>query len=304
MAAAIIELDALADAVWTATQDDHFFAVRRPCLAFDVAHDGALVGRVHVGGLCFEFGSTSVDAFEDRVYAHGMADVANLRFGMLDQFGKAGVGEAHHFEVAHALFGCGQAFSDHNSLGVDDLADAGKEPRVKFGDRVDVDVGHAVAHGLGDGADAVRVLLGQGLGDGGCVRCARNFDFVEACEARFHRGQCLLHGFVEGAADGHSLAHGFHRRCEVNLGTCEFLEGKAWDFGDDIVDCGLERCRCDACDVVVQFVEGVADGELGRDFRNRETCGLGGERGGAGHAGVHLDDDHAAVRGVYRPLYV
>ena len=161
-----------------------------------------------------------------------------------------------------------------------------------------------MAHGLGDGADAVRVLLGQGLGDGGCVRCARNFDFVEACEARFHRGQRLLHGFVEGAADGHSLAHGFHRRCEVNLGTCEFLEGKAWDFGDDIVDCGLERCRCDACDVVVQFVEGVADCELGRDFRNRETCGLGGERGGAGHAGVHFDDDHAAVRGVYRPLYV
>ena len=28
----------------------------------------------------------------------------------------------------------------------------GKEPWVEFGDRVDVDVGHAVAHGLGDGA--------------------------------------------------------------------------------------------------------------------------------------------------------
>ena len=32
--------------------------------------------------------------------------------------------------------------------------------------------------------------------------------------------------------------------------------------------------------------------------------GLGGQRGGAAHAGVHLDDHHAAIGGVHGPLHV
>ena len=86
--------------------------------------------------------------------------------------------------------------------------------------------------------------------------------------------------------------------------TWEFLKGEARDFGDDVVDCRLERRRGDAGDVVVEFVQRVADGELGRDLGNRETCGLGGQRRGARHARVHFDHDHAAVGGVHGPLHV
>src|SRR5690606_34559026 len=82
-------------------------------------------------------------------------------------------------------------------------------------------------------------------------------------------------------------------------------EGKAGDLGDDIVDGGLERRRGGtAGDVVLQLIERVADRETRRDLGDGEAGGLGGEGGGARHARVHLDDDHAAIDRVDRELDV
>ena len=47
----------------------------------------------------------------------------------------------------------------------------------------------------------------------------------------------------------------------------------------------------------------VADGQTRRDFRNRKSGRLRGERGTARHARIHLDHDHAPV-GVNRELDV
>ena len=57
-------------------------------------------------------------------------------------------------------------------------------------------------------------------------------------------------------------------------------------------------------DVVLEFVERVADRQLGRDLGDRETGGLRGQRRGARHARVHLDDDHAAVGRIDRELHI
>ena len=103
-----------------------------------------------------------------------------------------------------------------------------------------------------------------------------------------------MHRFLEGAADGHGLADGFHRGGQNGVGGREFLEGETWDLGDDVVDGRLEGGGRLAGDVVADLVERVADGELGGDFSDRETSGLGGEGGGTGDAGIHLDDDHAS----------
>ena len=53
-----------------------------------------------------------------------------------------------------------------------------------------------------------------------------------------------------------------------------------------------------------ELVQRVADGELGRDLGDREAGRLRGERRGARHARVHLDDDHAPVVGIDRELHV
>ncbi len=128
---------------------------------------------------------------------------------------------------------------------------------------------------------------------------------VQAVDADLQAAQRLLERFLEGAADGHHLAHRLHLRGQAVVGLREFLEGEARDLGDHVVDGRLERRRRRAAgDVVRQLVQRVADRELGRDLGDREAGRLGGQRRGARHARVHLDDDHAPVLRVDGELHV
>ena len=47
-----------------------------------------------------------------------------------------------------------------------------------------------------------------------------------------------------------------------SAGLREFLEGKARNLGDDVINARLEARRGFARDVVLEFVEQVADGEF------------------------------------------
>ena len=128
---------------------------------------------------------------------------------------------------------------------------------------------------------------------------------VEAVDADLEPAQRLLQRLLEVAPDGHHLAHALHLRGEAVVGLLEFLEREARHLGHHVVDRGLEGGRRGpAGDVVPQLVQRVAHGELGGDLGDREPRGLRGERRGARHARVHLDDDHAPVVRVDRELHV
>ncbi len=165
-------------------------------------------------------------------------------------------------------------------------------------ERVDLLVVEAEAQRLGDLEDAVRRGAAQGRADDVLVVALAETlkgDVIEAVEAGLHRAQRLLQAFGKRAADRHHLADRFHRGRQRRVGAGELLEGKARDLGDDVVDRRLEGGgRRAAGDVVGQFIERVADGQAGCDLRDREAGCLGGQRGGARHARVHLDDDEAA----------
>ncbi len=66
--------------------------------------------------------------------------------------------------------------------------------------------------------------------------------------------------------------------CVVSVGSAlgEFLERPAGDLGDDVVDGRLEAGGGLAGDVVGDFVERVADGELGGDLGDGEAGRLAG----------------------------
>ena len=89
------------------------------------------------------------------------------------------------------------------------------------------------------------------------------------------------------------------------LGAGKFLEREARDLRDHVVDRRLEaRRRRAAGDVVGDFVQGVADRELGGDLGDREAGRLRGQRRRARHARVHLDDDQTPVRRIDGELHV
>ena len=122
--------------------------------------------------------------------------------------------------------------------------------------------------------------------------------------AELERPDALHERFLEGAADGHHLAHRLHLRRQRAIGLRELLEVPARDLDDDVVDRRLEGRRREARDVVRDLVEVVAERELRGDLRDREPGRLRRQRRRPRHARVHLDDDHPAVRRVHGELDV
>ena len=183
MAAAIVKFDALADAVWTAAEDDDFFALRWTRFALNFAHHGGFVCGIHVRCLRFEFGGACVDPLEYGFDAFGDTGAAHIVFALASQNAEACVCEAEHLEFAQAFFVTGQAVCADNLFGIDDLADAIKEPRVKHCDAVNFFIGEAVAHGLCDGAHAVRCLLADRFCQGGFFWRAFDHHLIKASEA-------------------------------------------------------------------------------------------------------------------------
>ncbi len=81
VAAAIIELDALADPVRAAAENDDLLGIGGPRLVGGHARERRRVGRVHVGGRRGEFGRAGIDALEDRAHRQRAAQIANLELG-------------------------------------------------------------------------------------------------------------------------------------------------------------------------------------------------------------------------------
>ncbi len=118
------------------------------------------------------------------------------------------------------------------------------------------------------------------------------------------RAHSLAKRLLKGAANGHNLAHGLHARGEGVVGALELLKGKTRNLDHAVVDSRLKASRRSLGDVVNNLVQGVAHGELCGKLGDGETRSLRGERRGAAHARVHLDNNQAAVLGVHSKLYV
>ena len=119
-------------------------------------------------------------------------------------------------------------------------------------------------------------------------------DFVAAgALAGFQRAHALQQRFLEGAADGHHLAHRLHLRAQRFVGAGKLFELPLGNLHHHVIERGLEAGGRLAGDVVGDLVEGVADGQLGGDLGDGKAGGLGGQRRGARDARVHLDDHHA-----------
>ena len=105
----------------------------------------------------------------------------------------------------------------------------------------------------------------------------------------FQTSQRLLERLLEGATDGHRFADALHLRRERRVGFRKFLEGKPRDLGHHVVDRRFETGLGFLGDVVGQFLQPIAYGQLGRDLGDRETGRLAGQCTRAADARVHLD---------------
>ena len=243
MAAAIVELDALPDPVRPAAEDDHLVLVRRSAFVRKVACERRLIGRVHIGSGGSEFGGAGIDALEHRTHVQRVTLGRDLGFGGPGQHREPGIGKAHALQRAHAECMRGKPIRLDPGFHLDDAAHLGEKPRIDLARGEDLVIRPAEPHRLPDLKDAIRRRRAKCCADRVLVVAAAepfDLDFVEAGQSRLQAAQRLLQALLEGAADRHHLADRFHRGGQRGRGAGEFLERKARNFDDDVVDGRLE----------------------------------------------------------------
>lgn len=82
----------------------------------------------------------------------------------------------------------------------------------------------------------------------------------------------------------------FHRCRQLEVDIVELVFGPAWHLGDDVVDCGFERCSRLAGNFVLDLVEAFAECDLRGHAGDWISRCLRGERRGARDTRVDLDD--------------
>ena len=153
---------------------------------------------------------------------------------------------------------------------------------------------------LGDGEQPLVGRIAQNFPQ---LRVGRGVELFkpQAVRARLEAAHRLEQALLEGAPDRHDLARRLHLGGEQAAGLVELVEGEARDFGDHVVERGLEaRGGVGEGDLV----EGKAHRDERRHPRDRVAARLARQRGGAGDAGVHLDHVVAEGVGVERELHV
>ena len=95
MNAAVVELNALTDAIRAATEHQNFLPIAGCCLTL------LFVGRVHISSGGRKFGGAGIDTLVDRSNIQRPSSLAHCGFGCAQQISDTLVGEASALEPPH-----------------------------------------------------------------------------------------------------------------------------------------------------------------------------------------------------------
>ena len=218
--------------------------------------------------------------------------------------GKAGIGKAEHFQLAQSLCILRKPICLHGLFHINDFADPGQKPGVKFSDSKDFIIAQPMAHRLRNRAHPIRRLQTDRAHNRSFFRRPFDLNLIKTGETGFHRRQGFLQRFMNRAADCHRFADRFHRRGQRGLRAGKFLKGKTWNFGYHVIDCRLKACRGYPGDIIVQLVQRISNGQFGGNFCNGKPSCFRGQRRRARHARVHFNHHHTPIFGIDRPLHV
>ncbi len=282
MAAAVVEFDALAYAVGAAAQNQHLGLVAD----FDFA--AALVGGIEIGSVGLELAGAGIHQIVGGLDAGFAPYSPYVGLRPFPHFGQLPVRKAVFLCLAQNLgqFGIGwrhvafYAKIADSFLHLHNVVKLADKPGVNARGPEDFVLAHAGKQGVAHCENPAGIGHAQVFQDSVAGRQGGAEVVAKAGRADFHGAQAFLQGFLECAANAHGLAHAFHRSCQLVLCAGEFLEGEARNLENDIVDGRLETGHGLARDVVAQFVERVANRQLGRDLGNGKARGLGGQGGG------------------------
>ena len=296
--AAVVELDALPDAVGTAAEHDDLLLVA--ALALVLLLEGAVV----VGRAGREFSGAGVHQLVHPADAELLAPLVHLALQAAQQVRDLPVGVALLLGLEEQVLGQRpERVPLDLLLGEDQVLDLLQEPEVDAGALVDGLEGDAGLDGVVDVEEPVPAGVAQALeqhvrvGDLAAVG-------AQAVAADLEALAGLLQRLLEAAADAHGLAHALHLHAQPPVAALELVEVPARHLHDHVVQGGLEE-GAGASDRVLQLVQPVADGELAGDLGDGVAGGLAGQRRAAAHPRVDLDGvDLLLLVRAHRELHV
>ena len=306
MAAAVVKLDALPDAVGAAAKDDNLAPV------FHHGFPPGFVGGIVIGRIRLKFRGAGIHKIEGRLDAEALAQAADVVLGAFPHFRQLAIGEPELLGVPQDIpqFGVGgrhvvgETEMQDALFHLHDVADLADEPRVNAAGLVDFLLARAGQQRLPHAEDAAGTGRAQGGEDLFLFRQFLLEMETEPRRAGLHGAEPLLQRLLEGSANAHGLAHALHGRRELILRAGKLLKGEARDLHHAVVNGGLKTGGRLPGDVVPQFIQRIAHGQLGGDLGDGEARRLGCQRRRTGHARIHLNDDHLARGGIDAELHV
>ena len=278
MAAAVVELDPLADPIGPAPQNEDFGTAGRCGFAF------AFVAAVQIGGVGSKLGGASIDLVIGWGQPGCVAQLAHLQGGQL-QVRLLGVDNASQLAVAepHPLgpAQCGRVQRPQRPLEGGDFGDLGHKPGVVAGDLGHCRLAVSGQQRLIDRKKAVpvgdpqQIVQRSGAVVAFVAAVGVSLQETESVAADLQTAHSFLQRLLEGAPDRHGLAHRFHLRAQLAVDARELFKGPARHLDHDIVDRRLEGGHGLARDVVFEFVQRVADRHLGSQLGYRKAGRLG-----------------------------
>ncbi len=175
-----------------------------------------------------------------------------------------------------------------------------QEPWVDAGEPRHLAHTHAAFKGIADVTEPLRLRRDQALRQPPRLQG----DLRAGLLARFQSPPGLHQRFLEGAPNGHHLAHRLHLRAQRLVGAGKLFKLPLGNLDDNVIDSRLEAGRGLARDVVGNLVQRVAHGQLGGNLGDGKAGSLRGQRRGARNARIHLDHRHAAVDGIDGKLHI
>ena len=282
----VIKLDALPDADGAGAEhdDDRLARARKRAR---LAH--AVAARVEIRRARVKFRGAGVNHLVD-----GMAFRQRVAAGDAFQRGvcvaeRASLFDALIVETARGLF-----------LKLRETEQFLEEPAVNACDLVQFVDRHARFERLEQSEQALVVDAFHALGERRIVRGGG----VQRVETDLRAAHGFQKRHLEGRADGHDFARGFHLRAELAARADELVERPLRQLDDDVVERGLEARTGAARDVVRDLIERVAERNFGCDLGDGIARRLGRERRRARHTRVDLNDSVLKAVGIQRKLAV
>src|SRR5208283_2302176 len=267
MAAAVIEFNALPDAVGAAAENHDLLFLG------DVGFVFVLVAGIHVGSEGFEFGGAGIDTLENRTNPVASTLQTDGGGSGLPKLGEMFVASTDAFYVAEQVLGGGfDGDSGGAAIDLNDFFNLLNEPGIDLGQIANLASRQAAFESGENPINTVRTGRGQFLAQER-VRCFRG---RAPGSAGFKGANSLLQCFLEGTADGHDFADGFHLGAEGAVCAGKFFELPLGNLDHNVVDGGFEGSRSFLRNVVGYFVEGHADGKARGDFGDGKAGGFAG----------------------------